>query len=263
MRPMNLFLAFDFYGAGNIGDDLMMAGLLAGLQEVSGGRPVRLVAHTPHDIASQRLRFPSVEWLDSTELSRWMESREAGEFAWVGAGGTPFQSMWGPWMTRSLQAHAGRWGRFTRRVMVNVGVEREAAGDAPTLAPIARGLDRISTRDEASMELLRDAFDVRSDRVMAGSDLAHLAGGARARSASEGVLAIQEPEAPARDCAAPRFNLGLIPASYMLARHEVEAIGAFVRMASEQDAANGDARPIAWIAQEVRSERGMERHTLQ
>lgn len=263
MRPMNLFLAFDFYGAGNIGDDLMMAGLLAGLREVSGGRPVRLVAHTPHDIASQRLRFPSVEWLDSAELSRWIESSEVGEFAWVGAGGTPFQSMWGPWMTRSLQAHAMRWARFTRRVMVNVGAEREAAGDAAALAPIAQSLDRISTRDAASMELLRDAFDVRSDRVMAGSDLAHLAGGARARSASEGVLAIQEPEAPARASAALRFNLGLIPASYMLARHEVEAIGAFVREATEQDAANGDARPIAWIAQEVRSARGMERHTLQ
>lgn len=249
MRSMNLFLAFDFYGAGNIGDDLMMAGLLEGLQQIAGERPVRLVAHTPHDIASQRLRFPGIEWMDSSESARWMESREIGEFAWVGAGGTPFQSMWGPWMTRSLQAQAVRWGRFTRRVMVNVGAEREAAGDAAELSPIARSLDRISTRDDASMELLRSAFDARPDRLMPGSDLAH--------------LVIQGPEARARDSAAPRFYLGLIPASYMLARHEVEVIGAFVREASGQYAANGDAGPIAWIAQEVRSARGMERHTLQ
>ncbi len=261
MRPLNLFLAFDFYGAGNLGDDLMIAGLLTGLREIAGGRETRLVAHTPHDIASQRLRFPSIEWMDAPELSRWLESREVSDFAWVGAGGTPFQSMWGPWMTRSLQTHAGRWGRFTRRVMTNVGAEREAASDAAALAPIARGLDRISTRDEASLELLRSAFDVRADRLLAGSDLAHVA--MDSLVARFAVRPPDEPHAQAWEPLIPRSNLGLIAACYMLARHEVEAIGAFVQEASDQDSSRGDARPIAWIAQEVRAARGMERHTLQ
>jgi Polysaccharide pyruvyl transferase len=243
MRPLNLYLAFDFYGAGNIGDDLSLAGLLAGIAQVAQGRPTRLVSTTPHDLASQRARFPDIEWLDPPELARWVDSREAGNFAWLGAGDTPFQVLSGPWMSQFLQKHARHWSRFSARLMANIGSEREAAGDAATFAPIARQLDRISTRDQASLDLLRTSFDCRPDRLFAGGDLAHLV-----MPGLVGLLGT-----PANGSRQPRFDLGLIPASYMLARHEVEAVGSFIADAPA---------PIAWIANDVRCIRGMERHAL-
>ncbi len=245
MRGLNLFLAFDFFGAGNIGDDLMMAGFLRGLRELSGV-PGRMLAVCARDLESQQRRFPDLHWFSPAEAWQHWESHDPSTWAWVGVGGTPFQVLSGPWMTQFLVEQSAIWPKFARRVMIGVGAEREAGDDAETLAPLARQMDLIVTRDAETAHLLREKFDCWPDRVFEGADLAHLAWpGQGARHDLTRV-----------SIAARRFELGVIAASYMLVRHEVEAIGEYLAHRSSA------SEPIAWLANDIRIQPGMERHAL-
>ena len=64
---MHLHIGHTFFGAGNIGDDLVLAGFLDG---ISGAPGLRLTCGTRYDIASQRRRFPQIEWSVDTDASR-------------------------------------------------------------------------------------------------------------------------------------------------------------------------------------------------
>jgi hypothetical protein len=59
-RP-RVFLGMPFYGAGNIGDDLALAGFLEAWEQL--GSPAHLVASIPFPLATQGRRFPAIEWL--------------------------------------------------------------------------------------------------------------------------------------------------------------------------------------------------------
>jgi Polysaccharide pyruvyl transferase len=262
MRGLNLFLAFDFFGAGNLGDDLMLAGLLRGLEELGhrvgddaarGDAQPRIIGVSAHDLPSQARRFPSIQWLAPVEACQHWESHDPGAWAWVGVGGTPFQVLSGPWMAQFLTEQSVMWSRFARRVMIGIGAEREAADDAAVYAPLARQMDLIVTRDDATAELLRTKFDVWPDRVLAAADLGHLA--------FPLAFPLEPPRAFPMSIDRPRTHgLGVIAASYTLARHEVEALGEWIRDRSVDRIA--DSRRVAWLVNDVRLAQGMERHAL-
>ncbi len=66
--PAKIILAFDFYGSGNIGDDLMLAGFLEGLKELSPQQKPEITGTSRWDINTQQRRFGSVEWVPPADF---------------------------------------------------------------------------------------------------------------------------------------------------------------------------------------------------
>ena len=66
-RPLRLVIGPNFFGAGNFGDDLMLAGFL---EQMPSGTSIGITAFTPHDIESQRRRFPAVAWFPDEDDAR-------------------------------------------------------------------------------------------------------------------------------------------------------------------------------------------------
>ena len=96
---VQVFLNFDFYGAGNVGDDLMLAGFLRALKP-----DLDLCCALQWDCASQRRRFPRIDWeqLPPGAVSRIPD----GVSLVLGLGDTPVQIQSGRWMLEKLLADA-------------------------------------------------------------------------------------------------------------------------------------------------------------
>ncbi len=157
-------LGFDFYGTGNAGDDLMLAGFLQ-----LWNRPERLVCRVS---ATQRLvlqsRFPDVLWVTSDrELPSYNE--------WIGVGDTPIQILSGPYFLDYLEQemnaphHSGVTFKF-----IGIGGEAEAVTERARFKPLLEKCKVITTRDAQTAKLLRDEFALHNVRIVPGSDLAHV-----------------------------------------------------------------------------------------
>ncbi len=163
MVSPSLRIGFDFFGAGNVGDDLMLAGFL---DLVPVGVVIR--GDLPADsIPPMRVRFPRVQW---TPLPAGKP--DPGE-VWIGAGGTPFQVLSGRGGLTRLQAALQTHG-FDSALMVGVGAEREAQSEKVLGRAIVSRLDYISTRDQMSGDLLVNTFDAAPATISVGSDLANV-----------------------------------------------------------------------------------------
>jgi polysaccharide pyruvyl transferase WcaK-like protein len=165
---MKVFLHFDFYGAGNIGDDLMLGGLL-GLMPPSH----ELTCVLPRDITSQQKRFPRVRWIQGDRTLRVSALAQCDVV--VGVGGTPFQITSGDGFLRQQlddMRLCREWGK--PMFMIGVGAEAEAVEARNTVRSILSGVRQLSTRDQFTAALLVDQFGYDADRVVTGSDLAHI-----------------------------------------------------------------------------------------
>ena len=168
---MNIHLGFHFYGAGNIGDDLMLDGFLVAADPfLRGGR---LTCAVPSGLESQKLRFPRVEWVPYTESNKNRCTEEAD--AWLGVGDTPFQMTSGDWFIRYLRKEVARCHAFHKPMfMVSVGAEAEAAVRARDIKEIASGITFMSTRDPQSHRFLASLCDGSRENIIDGADLASI-----------------------------------------------------------------------------------------
>lgn len=155
-------LGFDFYGTGNIGDDLMLDGFL-GAGGAADTIPLQCVIPDERRIATLARRFPAIQWT-SAEEKHYQR--------WIGVGDTPIQCVAGPWFLDHLKRSLSL-NNFDHAAMVGIGVEREAIGLATEYAPLLRKIGCIGTRDEQSAELLIREFGCGKDQVVIGEDLAH------------------------------------------------------------------------------------------
>jgi polysaccharide pyruvyl transferase WcaK-like protein len=183
---VRLFIGHNFFGAGNLGDDLMLAGFLTMLRATAPEAQVTVC--TPHDIASQRHRFPDVRWVADDESDREAAAREAD--LWLGLGDTPFQLDSGPWMLDHLARECERCERLgLPMAFLGVGCESRAAIDDPRARAVVAQAERIWTRDALSAELLAAAAP--RDVVVLGADLAHVTlGAATAPRRETGVVGL-------------------------------------------------------------------------
>ncbi|MBE7212880.1 MAG: polysaccharide pyruvyl transferase family protein, partial [Gluconacetobacter diazotrophicus] len=216
-------------GSGNLGDDLMLAGFL------EAARPrwlqgVALTCCTAQDAASQRLRFPEIDWLPYDEAFRAACIERAD--AWLGLGDTPFQATGGhTWFLDHLRQEAAWCRRHgTPMYYLGVGVNERAAADHPQTRALVAQAERLWVRDEHSAELLRPLTT--PGKIVAGADLAH--------------LALVEAEFPAPEPG----TLGLVLNFEDPAQYRLEGLAALLDAAA--------ARPTRWLAQEIRPLPGSE-----
>jgi len=168
-RPRHLHIGHHFFGAGNVGDDLMLAGFLAAASD--SGRRMRLTCASAFDAASQERRFPQVQWLAYEDSAR----RDAIQScdAWVGVGDTPFQIVVGPWFLDHLVRELELCRTYRKPMFfLGVGVNEPAALADPRARAVVDYASHIWARDERSAELLSDAGA--AGKVSAAADLAHI-----------------------------------------------------------------------------------------
>lgn len=229
--PASILMGFVFFGAGNIGDDLMVAGFVQALSILNPELPTKLYSKTRHNVASQRIRFPEISWTH-TEDKKVYNPVEIE--CWAGVGDTPFQLTSGDWSLQILLSDLAVIPKFKNRVLVNIGAETEIQPRARDFARVANAFQRISTRDENSTRILVDLLGVPSSRVFTGSDLANIS--------LPGILENRTIN--------KEFDLGLIIAGDTLSKKDIKEVGEFI--ANRTD-------PVAFIAGETRLEPSFER----
>jgi hypothetical protein len=163
---MNVLIGVDFFGAGNFGDDLMLAGFMSRLPD-----GISVTALTPHDRESQRRRFPAIDWRSDTDAAR--NDAVAQADLWLALGGTPFQLDSGPWLLDNLMRERERCAAHAvPMAYLGVGCESGlAARDARAVAVVSAAA-RVWTRDAFSAACLADVIP--AGNLQAGADLAHL-----------------------------------------------------------------------------------------
>jgi hypothetical protein len=230
-------LGFHFYGAGNIGDDLMLAGFLHLLK--SQMLRAQLTCAIPRDVAPQRHRFPEVEWHGS---SRQIETHLIQHSdLWLGVGDTPFQITDGLWLFNHIAGQIELCRRYKKPMaMFGVGVEKEAMREHERVARILDAVELIITRDESSHALLSKVHPSFKNKVLIGADLANVA---LSRIFSEDLHFGDEKV----------FDLGVIVDAASLSENDLNQVRAFLCQESSD-------KRIVFIANEVRSGKRFERN---
>jgi polysaccharide pyruvyl transferase WcaK-like protein len=166
---VRLHLGHHFYGAGNLGDDFMLAGFLAGLRAT--GANFTLGTSIPFALEPQSRRFPQIDWQPYSLAVR--EASIADCSAWVGIGGAPFQSAQSRWFIDHLIEDAALCRKHGKPMFfLGVGVQTEAELARPEICELCAQAARIWTRDNASAERLTGL--AQTTKVNAAADLAHL-----------------------------------------------------------------------------------------
>jgi polysaccharide pyruvyl transferase WcaK-like protein len=169
MKPLRIHIGHHFFGSGNLGDDLMLAGFLSAVER--SGTTVELTCATACDAGSQRARSPQIQWLGYDLESRQRGIRESD--VWCGVGDSPFQTRSGPWFLDHLTQEVDLCRQYGKRMFfLGVGVNDLEAMHDPKTRPIVEAAQHIWTRDAGSAALLKEMGG--EQRVTAGADLAHV-----------------------------------------------------------------------------------------
>lgn len=162
------FLGFSFYGAGNIGDDLMLDGFLT-----QGGSGLHLVGYVPRPVSCLVRRAPDVTWMHDVPGERRQGISTAQR--WIGVGDTPFQATSGTWLLDQIADDMAVLPGHAIATMCGVGAESEVMRHRDLVVKICARLDRIATRDAFSAEILLDCLPPEQrSKIRVGSDLAHI-----------------------------------------------------------------------------------------
>lgn len=166
---VRIHLGHHFYGAGNLGDDFMLAGFLAALRTLAP--EARCTCCVPFPLPPLARRFPTLTWLPYTEADR--ARAIAGCDVWLGLGGSPFQSAQSRWFLDHLVGDADLCARARKPMYyLGVGVQTAAELAAPDVRRLCAQAAAIWTRDAASADRLQALLP--AARIAAAADLAHL-----------------------------------------------------------------------------------------
>ncbi len=166
---MRFHLGHHFYGAGNLGDDFMLAGFLAALHSLAP--QATFTCCVPFPLDPLRRRFPTITWLPCDEPTRAKCIAECD--VWLGLGGSPFQCALSRWFIDHLVSEAALC-RHAHKPMffLGVGVQTSAELADPDVQRVCAQASAIWTRDAASAERLA-ALPSRPP-IASATDLAHL-----------------------------------------------------------------------------------------
>lgn len=225
---MRIHLGHHFYGAGNLGDDFMLAGFLGAMRTLLPD--VSITCCVPFALEPLRRRFPAIDWRPYTESER--NQAIAACDAWLGLGGSPFQSALSRWFIDHLAGDAAACERTGKSMFfLGVGVQSATELAVPEVHRLCAQAAGIWTRDAGSADMLRTlALDT---PIAAAADLAH--------------LFFREtpppPAAPGRVAVVANFDYGAWPG-------QTAALAALDQL---------PANDRVWLAQESRELPGAER----
>jgi len=165
----HIHIGHHFFGAGNFGDDLMLAGFLRSI------RPhlpeMRLTCCIPHDRLSQQNRFPEIEWCEYNAAVREEMIQRCD--VWLGLGDTPFQTDVGMWFLNHLHEELVQCKRYSKPMyFLCVGINNITAIQQEVTRALVDYAAYIWTRDELAAGVLAQIRG--HDSIATGSDLAHI-----------------------------------------------------------------------------------------
>ena len=166
---MRIHFGHHFYGAGNLGDDFMLAGFLGAMRTLEPRATFSCCVPFAH--GPLQSRFPAVEWLPYESAARARCIAECD--IWLGLGGSPFQSAQSRWFIDHLAGEVEFCTRAHKPMFfLGVGVQSTNELADPEIRRICARAAGIWTRDPASAERIRALPS--PPPVEAASDLAHL-----------------------------------------------------------------------------------------
>ena len=169
MPAVRIHLGHHFYGAGNLGDDFMLAGFLRAMLRLDAD--ATFSGCVPFPLAPLQRRFPAIEWRPYDEATRLRCIREC-DF-WLGLGGSPFQCAASRWFVDHLLSEAEFCARADRPMFfLGVGVQTADELFTPDVRRICSQAAHIWTRDQRSTERIRSLSA--APAVETGADLAHI-----------------------------------------------------------------------------------------
>ena len=164
---IKIFLSFDFYGAGNIGDDLMLDGFLTGMK--SSG--IEFFCSLPRDPYAQKIRFPEINFVSRDD---WFKANDLCKI-WIGVGDTPIQIKSGNWfLTHLMKESESKKGKDIKYYFIGVGAESEAVTEKANYKAVLDEVDHIWTRDKATTDILTEMININAERISTSSDLANI-----------------------------------------------------------------------------------------
>jgi hypothetical protein len=166
---VRIHLGHHFYGAGNLGDDFMLAGFLGAMRTIEPA--ATYTCCVPFALAPLQQRFPEIEWLPY-EQGRRRDCIEQSDI-WLGLGGSPFQSSLSRWFVDHLSDEAETCERTrTPMFFLGVGVQTTNELTLPEVRRVCSQAAGIWTRDAASAERILSLAS--APPIEAASDLAHV-----------------------------------------------------------------------------------------
>ena len=171
--PGDILVIFDFWGAGNMGDDLMVDGFLRGIQKLQLADPGSITCLCGGDISSQRRRFPGITWIETKDDPAVQLALNHAKTI-IGFGGTPFQLTSGDWLLRRIVNIFSRIRPEVKVVFINVGAETEIFPRAEEFAKILRRINCCSVRDAFSHSVLCELNVKSATEIHIGGDLANI-----------------------------------------------------------------------------------------
>lgn len=167
---MRIHLGHHFYGAGNLGDDFMLAGFLGAMRTIAPTATFSCCVPFPR--APLQKRFPAVDWLPYDDAARAHCIHTCD--LWLGLGGSPFQSALSRWFVDHLVAEAGSCEREHKPMFfLGVGVQATSELSVPDVRRLCARAAGIWTRDAASAAHLR-ALPSPPPVIEAAADLSHV-----------------------------------------------------------------------------------------
>ena len=170
-RLVRVLVGTDFWGAGNLGDDLVLAGFAAWLAQARPAWSVSILC--AHDRDAMRLRFPQFEWMAADEATRRTALSQTD--LWVGLGGSVFQTDEGPWLLERIAADLRVATQHqVPAVLVGVGLNNDEAVNHPLAGEIVDRVQGLWVRDLYCHRVLQAAHPGLGT-LRLGADIAHLA----------------------------------------------------------------------------------------
>jgi hypothetical protein len=166
---VRIHLGHHFYGAGNLGDDFMLAGFFAAMRSLAPR--ATFTCSVPFPLDPLKRRFPEVEWLPYEPAVR--QQAIVACDVWLGLGGSPFQHAQSRWFVDHLVGDAEYCAAAGKRMyFLGIGVQTPAELADPDVRQLGTGAAGIWTRDPASAERLRSLAS--RSTVGVGADFAHV-----------------------------------------------------------------------------------------